>query len=91
MAGRTLVSLSANRESNSALIMTTQDGIIGRLTGILDGYNVTRRTIAAEIMANLYAHCNVDSTMKEILPKVSVQVYFRFLVCKYINLIKIRQ
>ncbi|CAD6246442.1 unnamed protein product [Miscanthus lutarioriparius] len=70
MAGRTLVSLSANRESNSALIMTTQDGIIGRLTRILDGYNITRRTIAAEIMANLYAHCNVDSTMKEILPKV---------------------
>lgn len=70
MAGRTLVSLSADRESNSALIMTTQDGIIGCLTGILDGYNITRRTIAAKIMANLYAHSNVDSTMKELLPKV---------------------
>jgi hypothetical protein len=74
MAGRTLVSLSTKSEGKSALIMTTQNDIIGRLTGMLDDKkNITRRTIAAEIMANLCAHCNVDN-MKEILPKVSVQV-----------------
>jgi len=77
IAGRAMVSLSTNSESNSALIMTTETGIIGNLTGILDNIFITRRTIAAEMMANLCAHCNVDNnTMKEILlPKVSVQVY----------------
>jgi len=75
IAGRTLASLSTNQVRNSALIMATQNDIIGRLTGILDDENITRRTIAAEIIANLcaHAHCTVDN-MKEILPKVSVHV-----------------
>jgi hypothetical protein len=78
IAGRAMVSLSTNSESNSALIMSAQNDITGRrLTEILDdkNNNITQRTIAAEIMANLCAHCNADNNMKEILPKVSALVF----------------
>lgn len=70
-SGRTLVSLSTNSEN--AFIMATTHDVTDHLTGILDDENITRRTIAAEIMANLCARCNVDN-MKEILSKVSVQL-----------------
>ena len=74
IAGRAMVSLSTNSESNSALIMIRQDDIIVRLTGILDDVLITRTTLAAEIMANLCAHCNVRN-MKGLLQEVSAQVY----------------
>ncbi|CAL5004466.1 unnamed protein product [Urochloa decumbens] len=76
-AGRTLVSLSTNSESNCALIMTTQNDVIDRLTELFEAKNnITQRIIVAEIMENLCAYCDVDKQhMKEILlPKVLKEI-----------------
>ncbi|CAL4899252.1 unnamed protein product [Urochloa decumbens] len=80
MAGGTLVLLSTNIESNSALIMTVQNDVSGRLTGILDAKNTTTyRTIAAQILENLCAHSDLDKQwVKEtLLPKVLTEILSR--------------
>ncbi|CAL4892161.1 unnamed protein product [Urochloa decumbens] len=80
MAGRTLVLLSTNIESNSALIMTVQNDVSGRLTRILDANNTTTyRTIAAQILENLCAHSDLDKQwVKEtLLPKVLTEILSR--------------
>nr|CAB3452511.1 unnamed protein product [Digitaria exilis] len=77
-AGTILVLLSTKIESNSALIMTIQNGIIGRLTGILlDPTNTTKyRTIAAQVLENLCNQCDLDKEwVKEmLLPKVLAEI-----------------
>ncbi|CAL4899243.1 unnamed protein product [Urochloa decumbens] len=73
-AGRTLLLLSTDIESSNALITTAQDDIVGRLTGkLVDTKNTTTyRTIAAQILENLCAHCDLEKqwVMETLLPKV---------------------
>ncbi|CAN6338356.1 unnamed protein product [Urochloa humidicola] len=78
MAGKTLVVLSTNNESNSSLILTVENEIIGDLTWILDAQTTTStyRAIAAQILENLCAHCDLDKQwLKEtLLPKVLKEI-----------------
>ncbi|CAN6356179.1 unnamed protein product [Urochloa humidicola] len=76
-AGKTLQYLLTKTESNAALVMNTQNDIIGRLAGILDAKNnAMYRGIAANILANLCAHCDLDKQwVKEtLLPKVLAEI-----------------
>ncbi|CAN6334030.1 unnamed protein product [Urochloa humidicola] len=76
-AGQTLLSLLTKTESNVALVMNTQNDIIGRLCGILDAKNNTKyREIAANILENLCSHCDLDKQwVKEtLLPKVLAEI-----------------
>ncbi|CAL4899270.1 unnamed protein product [Urochloa decumbens] len=78
LAGRTLLLLSTDIESSNALIMTAHNDIVGRLTGkLVDTKNTsTYRTIAAKILENLCAHCDLDKQwVKEtLLPKVLTEI-----------------
>ncbi|CAN6347773.1 unnamed protein product [Urochloa humidicola] len=78
--GDTLWSLLNRTESNAVLVMNTQNDIIVRLCGILDAKNhTTYREIAANILENLCAHCDLDKQwvklLKEaLLPKVLAEI-----------------
>ncbi|CAL4899269.1 unnamed protein product [Urochloa decumbens] len=76
-AGETLLSLLIKIKSNTALVMNSQNDIVGRLAGILDAKNATTyRKIAANILENLCAHCDLDKQwVKEtLLPKVLAEI-----------------
>ncbi|CAL4899274.1 unnamed protein product [Urochloa decumbens] len=76
-AGETLLSLLTKNKSDTALVMNSQNDIIGRLAGILDAKNATTyRIIAANILENLCAHCDLDKQwVKEtLLPKVVTEI-----------------
>ncbi|CAN6356176.1 unnamed protein product [Urochloa humidicola] len=76
-AGQTLQFLLTKTGSNAALVMNTQNDIIGRLAGILDAKNhFTYRKIAANILENLCTHCDLDKQwVKEtLLPKVLEEI-----------------
>ncbi|CAN6347768.1 unnamed protein product [Urochloa humidicola] len=76
-AGQTLLSLLTKTGSNAALVMNTQNNNIGRLSGILDAKNnTTYREIAANILENLCAHCDLDKQWVKgtLLPKVLAEI-----------------
>jgi hypothetical protein len=73
-AGRTLAFLSVNSEEVCSAIVNDH---FGRLTEILDATNnTTYRMIAAQILENICAHCDLDKDRVKdtFLPKVSVQI-----------------
>ncbi|KAK3120297.1 hypothetical protein QOZ80_9AG0685310 [Eleusine coracana subsp. coracana] len=67
-AGEALALLSTNSEMNSAIVIDS----FGPLTEVLDAENIEYRVIAAKILKNLCAHCDLDKErVKEaLLPKV---------------------
>ncbi|XP_062181904.1 uncharacterized protein LOC133886183 [Phragmites australis] len=76
-AGRTLVFLSTNSEMNSAIVMSGYNDSFSRLTEKLDAKNnITYRIIAAEILENMCAHCDLDKerVKQTLLPMVLTEL-----------------
>ncbi|CAL4985327.1 unnamed protein product [Urochloa decumbens] len=79
-AGRSLVLITTNSQTNSDFIMRAYHGnILARLAGLLaNKKNVIYRTIAAEILDNLCTHCdwNVYKLIltESLLPKVLTEI-----------------
>ncbi|CAO2152747.1 unnamed protein product [Urochloa humidicola] len=79
-AGRTLVLITTNSQTNSEFIMRAYHGnILARLAGLLSTKkNAIYRTIAAEILENLCTHCDWNEykliLTESLLPKVLVEI-----------------
>ncbi|CAO2148105.1 unnamed protein product [Urochloa humidicola] len=79
-AGRMLVLITTNSQTNSEFIMRAYHGnILARLAGLLSTKkNAIYRTIAAEILENLCTHCDWNEykliLTESLLPKVLVEI-----------------